>query len=299
MQQPIMGRSQQVFDLLKKALGPFVLRNYQQHFGSFAASGKALQDILDTPYKPFPTEALTNEQFLLNHVDSRGWLRIIRDGTPAPFKGKISKKSRSYVHLLLEIGNDNAHEHPNDSIEAAFLAWKLLDAIGAKQQADEAKNYYLQWSEGMRLPPHLSAHSVNADPRDLADKPTSVSITPKNKSGNSSRVWLGLAGASVAVIVLMFLFQSGGQFPNTPPQEEILTLDPTIQFEQERNRLAEVAAQFRLSDVQIKELEAILESKGYLTLEDYLKWGLTVAQLQDLRERGYLPYEELVATLDQ
>ena len=127
----------EVLDLLKSGLGPYVLAQYKQVY-----KGKYLQEIELFLYQPGTVSLrLPDEATALKRVDTQAWLKLMFNRWNDVFKDKLGHSERSYVSILMETRNQWAHQAAftnDDAQHAADIAKRLLQAIGARKEADIA-----------------------------------------------------------------------------------------------------------------------------------------------------------------
>ena len=274
------GRSNQVFELLKKVLGRYVLKVYLQKYRDYKTAAQLLKEIGD-PRGHVSAKALEVEEILLDEMDVRGWLFILNDGANTVFRNEINRSARGYINVLIGLRDNHAHQRGSDAIELADVAARVLDRIGEKDHAETVRQWRDEWSGGQYK------RSI-ATPNLLSNRWISPTLL------------LAIVGGVVVVLVVSVVFSgiirndgAGGQLII-----ETLTPDPTREAQRRQQQLATDIAPLGLTTKQQQDVEEIITTKGYITLEDLRGVGLTEEQLDDLEEHGYLKADDIIATID-
>lgn len=127
-------RVSDVMDALKEGVGPFVVREYARVYGNRVIDelNNALSSGAYGGLVSRTAEAVARE------IDTQGCLNAMQRRWEQVFRTTLGKSERGYVNILTDIRNEWAHQNPftNDqAYEAADIARRLLEAIGAPEQA--------------------------------------------------------------------------------------------------------------------------------------------------------------------
>src|SRR5258708_36895527 len=128
-------RIEEVMDVLKEGLGPFVLREYNATYGAKKFLNIVEQTLTNGAHS---SENLGDVNTALEKIDVHGYLNLMIRQWNEVFKAKLGKVERSYVGELLEARNEWAHQGAftnDDAHRVADTATRLLEAIGAPKEA--------------------------------------------------------------------------------------------------------------------------------------------------------------------
>ncbi|GAB4574743.1 MAG: Swt1 family HEPN domain-containing protein [Anaerolineae bacterium] len=126
-----------VLDILREALGPYVLREYKMAFKKEFA--REIDAALTTNAYELPREALQDETTLQNAIDVHGWLNLMWRRWNDVFARTLGHAERSYVSELMEFRNAWAHQNAFTNDEAyrvADTAERLLKSVGMPEYAE-------------------------------------------------------------------------------------------------------------------------------------------------------------------
>lgn len=132
----------------------------------------------------------------------------------------------------------------------------------------------------------------------------SIAISLFNRKPFVTMKFSAPIGASlIAVTILGIYLLSSVANSIHPPNEIVLTLDPTMQFIQKRNEVATLTAPLGLNDNQREDVETLLTDQGYITQDDLKDLGLTETQIEAiggiLREWGYMTQDDALSLFQQ
>ena len=131
----------EIMDVLRDALGPYVLAQFKARY-----RGKYLQEMEYLLYELNRPQHLPDEAAALEKLDIQSWLNLMNRKWNEVFRDKLSQTERNYISELRDARNKWAHQNAfsnDNAYRAADTAIRLLQAIGADKQA-QAANVHAQ-----------------------------------------------------------------------------------------------------------------------------------------------------------
>ena len=128
-----------VVEALKWGLGPFVLQQYNVHYGQKQFLGVVERTLTTNSYNA-PT--YPNAKAAIKEIDTQGWLNLMWRQWNDVFRDKLGHAERSYVSEMINARNDWAHQKAftvEDAHRVADTATRLLEAVNAPKQAEETR----------------------------------------------------------------------------------------------------------------------------------------------------------------
>jgi hypothetical protein len=125
----------EVLQALKDGLAPFVVREMARVFGA-GVIGEINQALTSGVYGGL---ASTTIEGAVRELDAQSCLNLIQRRWAQVFQAKLGNSERGYCNILTDARNNWAHQRPftnDDAYEAADNARRLLESVGAPQQAD-------------------------------------------------------------------------------------------------------------------------------------------------------------------
>ena len=130
-------RVRETEEVLRVALGPFVLRQYKMAFKS-----KYLQEVELKLYRGNQSKRIPDEKTALEELDLQAWLNLIESNWNDAFRDKLGRAERSYLNELR--ASRNRQHHPNavnqftndDAYRVVDTAERVLQAVGATKEAE-------------------------------------------------------------------------------------------------------------------------------------------------------------------
>jgi hypothetical protein len=133
-------RVEGILDVLRDALGPYVLRRYQAAYGSRCRA--TLDDAIGAAAPWMSPEAYPTEASLVADLDTSLLLTLMWRAWRVAFQDSLGYLGRSYVSELRQARNEWAHQVDFDNDHAyriADTAVRLLKDVGAQKQAHAAE----------------------------------------------------------------------------------------------------------------------------------------------------------------
>ena len=125
-----------ILSIVKDPLGCYILSRCHICFGD-----KYLEEVKSYLSKKKHRVSPATEQEVLDNMDILGWLNLMYQKWYAAFDGALERVNRSYVDILRDARHNLSHEDNTndftdmDVIHVANTATRLLEAIGAKEEA--------------------------------------------------------------------------------------------------------------------------------------------------------------------
>lgn len=144
-----------VWNELKKGLGPFVIQEFAEHFGPERnAHLKSLKRVLSSE-PAYRSMAWENDEDAIEQIDIAGWLKVMRLRWDTVFKDKLGEEAdskdtnvlnaRAYLRELIDGRNKWGHETERnqittyDALRISGTAERLLLAVGAAELAESMR----------------------------------------------------------------------------------------------------------------------------------------------------------------
>ena len=128
-------------DTLRVGLAPYVLACYKEQYrGRYLVEMEiALHNMAGR------TQRLPDEATAKRELDVQSWLNLMHRNWREVFGGKLRQTERNYLSELRQVRNRRAHENEanafstDDALRVADTALRLLDAVGAHDEAREVE----------------------------------------------------------------------------------------------------------------------------------------------------------------
>lgn len=118
-------RVTQGFEILTKALAPFVVRVLRAAHGEQWWRLGVLQVLYDNQKRDLPTNG--DDKILISKLDVARCLRLITIHWPGLFSSKLKREHRTWLNELIDTRNKWAHQGPLDMQDDD--AWRALDTM--------------------------------------------------------------------------------------------------------------------------------------------------------------------------
>ena len=169
------ARVEAIMDMLRNALGPYVLAQFKARY-----RGKHLSEMEYALYESNRPQHLPDAATALEKLDIQSWLNLINRRWHEAFRSQLSQTERNYVSELRGAGSKWAHQRAfsnDDAHRIADTAARLLEAIGADKAAAAARKHA---HELLRLRYDRDAEKSRRQPMAIDDAPltTAAGIKP-------------------------------------------------------------------------------------------------------------------------
>lgn len=129
-----------VLEALKDGLGPYILREFRIVYTERGYANE-IDSVLATPgYPGLPDEAFTDDEALLEALDTHACLHLMWRRWNDVFQDKLGHTARSYVSEMIGARNDWAHQSgfsTDESYRIADTAERLLKMVNAPEQVSQ------------------------------------------------------------------------------------------------------------------------------------------------------------------